>query len=1139
MRRGLTLRLASLPGGQLDAAMLGNGTLLWRMTCPTEDVVAAFVEGQLSPAETQSIVEHIDRCVDCRTLVAGAASDPVEMTNRFPAALDTMADGAAEGQSADGAGAPRLRGYRILERIGQGAMGEVYRAEDEQLARPVAIKLLSLASTPAARQRFLNEARTVARLRHPNIVTIYSSDISGERPFIVSELLSGVSLDRLALPLPGAEVLRIGAALASGLAAAHRQGILHRDIKPANAMQTEEGEVKLLDFGLAKLIDAAPAPSGQALASALPAGAAVTHTGALVGTPLYMAPELWRGGPATAATDVYSFGALLYELALGRAAHSAMSLDGLRRAATTSAPEPLRRAAPGLSPALAAIIERCLAMDPALRFPSAVELSEELEKVRAARPASRWTRPRVAAAVASVAVIAGVAAVLAREGTPPSPASSAPLLVAPAAAGRTARRSVVVVPLVDAAPEPETAWISTALAELLSASFAVGEALRVVPGDDVARMWVDLELQGGGSLDGDALRRIRRHASVDVIVTGSFERTGKDGLRVRAQMVEAATGAVLATAEATGTQSAFRDVALSIGERLLPALGQLPPSEAQAAQVRATLPESLVAARLYSEGIERYRAFDFEATRDRFERAARESPDSPAPHDHLASLWLSLGRDEDARREAKLALDRANVLPREHQLRIKALWYRVQPSKRSAVETLWMLHELFPDHLEYGLSLAAEQPRAEGLATLAQLRKLPPPAGEDPAIDIAEYNISEAVPEGLAAARRAAAKGRARGARLIFGQARCLEGWALLDQGDLDLAQAALEEATPILEARGDVFGATEAMRALGAIALVRDDMDAAQRHLERAESLLAGIGNEASYIYALRNVAGVYRQRGDMVAARRKLEEALRVSERASNKDRLAQTYWVLAVLEHIAGNMPAARAAFDRALAIAKELDDSWLARIFQGDLGRFLIATGELDGARAALSWAISGKDSEGRRRSAAPNRRDLALLELEEGHLADAAARASEALDEVEREKATAEIALAAGVKAQVLAAQGDLAGAVALADGAVARMARSDNQLVRIRATLAWAHVHARRADPARLGSVEAALSEVAAAAQRAGFGELTEEARFAECELLSARKASARARACFAAFETSARAKGFVLLANRARAQAR
>lgn len=1113
-------------------------------------MLSALVEGRLSPAEMPAVHAHLDECADCRELVAGAAAGVTRSVPPPPsgAALDGLSPpGGAVAQTMlpdtgedtappDPDGAPRIAGYRIVERIGRGAMGEVYLAIDEQLERPVAIKLLSRTSEPNARRRFLNEARAVARLRHPNIVVIYSSDISGERPYIVSELLSGKSLDRLPLPLPGEEVLRVASALASGLAAAHRQGILHRDIKPANAMRTEDGEIKLLDFGLAKLADGAAEPgSGPEEAGTITERIqrTMTRTGALVGTPLYMAPEIWRGQSATPASDVYSLGALLYEICAGRPAHGATSVEALRREVTESSPPPLRRAAPSVDPALAAIIERCLARDPAARFASAVEVCAALDALRAPRRATGRTSRRVLTA-AGIALGLGIAAFAGRGLVGrPSPQPAAVL----GEAARSARRSIAILPF--ASRSPDDAWLSAALAEVLGACFAAGEALRIVPGDEVARMRTDLELRGRTSLGEDVLRRIRQYAAVDVVVTGALERTGEDGgLRVRAQMLDTASSTVLAAGQADVAEPAFRDAAILLAGALLPQVGQLPLSDAQVTEIRATMPESLLAAHLYSDGLERYRTYDFEAARDRLTRAAEADPENPMPHYRLGALWLSLGHEDNARTEARLAFERSSGLLREQRLSIEALHHRAQQDARRAVETLGMLHELFPDNVEYGLELAEVQPREEGLATLGRLRALPPPAGEDPRIDLTEYQIGTMTGSGLDAVRRAAEKGRARGARLVVGQAKGLEGWGLLDQGDLDAAKAALDEALPILEARGDVFNVTEVLRALGIIAMTRDDLDTALRHLERAESLLAAIGNHASYVYALRNVGTAYYRLGDTATNRKKLEEALRVCERSGNRNRHAQMYWILAVLEHGVGNMAAARAAFDRALQITEELNDRWVARMFQGDLGRFHLAAGDLQAARAAFEWAISGKDSEGRRRSAAPNRRNFALLELEDGRLDEAARLAGEALAEAEREGATADVALAEGVKARILAARGDVAGAAALADAALARLAHSKNQDARIRVSIDRAHAHARLADRKRLADVQKGLSEAEAAARRFGFGASVQEARFAGCEIAAARGGAAAARPCFAAAAAEARAKGFLLLARKAEALA-
>lgn len=315
-----------------------------------------------------------------------------------------------------------LAEFEIQGRLGAGQMGQVFRARDRLLDRPVAVKFLALVEGDVAtRERFLVEARAAARIQHPNVVGVYRvGDLDG-RPFLVSEFVEGVTLDHLERPLPWARVLTLGIDLARGLAAAHRRGVLHRDIKPANAILTAEGHAKLLDFGLAKLLlgragegaassdalldttprepeldvttlsqRAAAALAGVSSAETVmpePADAErirlgqLSNAGALIGTPDYMAPEGWRGVPATRASDVYSLGALLWELCTGRVPFGDIPIHQLVLAVMTREPEPLAVAAPEVDARFAGIVDRCLRRDPALRFASADDLRAALESL--------------------------------------------------------------------------------------------------------------------------------------------------------------------------------------------------------------------------------------------------------------------------------------------------------------------------------------------------------------------------------------------------------------------------------------------------------------------------------------------------------------------------------------------------------------------------------------------------------------------------------------------------------------------------------------------------------------------------------------------------------------------------------------
>lgn len=321
-------------------------------------------------------------------------------------------------------------GYELLELLGRGGMGRVWRAHERKLAREVAIKFVTDASSnPIARQRFLAEARALARVQHPNVVVVYTFGEVGEQPYLAYELVEGVGLDTMVGGLTWPRALAILIDLARGLRAVHEAGVLHRDLKPANAMLTTGGQAKLIDFGLAKVLGGEPLlvthQTDEALAAPLEvkiaalteradrdasgteshdssdwssdhtismvvdvsafddfAGASsTTRVGAIIGTPRYLAPEIWLGQPASVQTDLYSLGLIAWELLTGRTAHAGHEASALVMAIVDQPLERVAELAPGVPASLAAIIDRAVCKDPLGRQASAEQLCDELEQI--------------------------------------------------------------------------------------------------------------------------------------------------------------------------------------------------------------------------------------------------------------------------------------------------------------------------------------------------------------------------------------------------------------------------------------------------------------------------------------------------------------------------------------------------------------------------------------------------------------------------------------------------------------------------------------------------------------------------------------------------------------------------------------
>lgn len=377
----------------------------------SDEEIAAFTEKRLPASQREQLLAHIEHCTDCRLLLAEMA-----------ASLAASPPAASQADSSDKTSQPaapsslpwlppsQFDEFRLLRKLGEGAMGQVHLAQDTLLQRRVAIKFLTaVRADPRQQQKFLVEARAIARVASPRVINLFRVGETGGHPYLVSEYVAGQSLDQLAKPQPYSETLRIAIALCEGLSAAHHFGVLHRDLKPANVMQTADGGIKLVDFGLAALEEqkGSTADGLPAIQAELRSTSRLPDAKGVVGTPLYLAPERWQGAAATPQSDLYALGALLFELLTAQPPYTADSQDELRAKVLSSDPPPLSPPPPSEYVELAAVIKECLERDPGQRPSSAQAMLTRLLAVR-----DQATGPRRPRHVGRWLVGLGVAAAL-------------------------------------------------------------------------------------------------------------------------------------------------------------------------------------------------------------------------------------------------------------------------------------------------------------------------------------------------------------------------------------------------------------------------------------------------------------------------------------------------------------------------------------------------------------------------------------------------------------------------------------------------------------------------------------------------------------------------------------------------------
>jgi len=816
--------------------------------------------------------------------------------------------------------------YRILGLVGVGGMGMVYRAQDEQLDLPVALKILrpDLAQEGQRLERFKQELVLARQVSHPNVVRTHDLGSDGEIVFLTMDFVPGRSLDQLLADegrLAPEQAAAIARQIASGLAVAHDAGVVHRDLKPGNILVDDAGRAAISDFGIARSL----------------AGSGPTLPGSIVGTLDYLSPEQARGEEVDGRADLYALGILLYEMLTGKLPFAGGSAAEMLAQRLTGSTRDLGSTGVQVPRPLAAIVRRLLQRDRARRYQSAREVLADLDRV-AAPP--RWRRP--ALAVGGVLALIGLLAVLGwaiRLRVRPAEPSPQQAVAAP-------RHTVALLPLVDETGRADLAWVASGLPEMLAASLAEGPALRVLDSQQVFETLESLRLSPGLLSAADA-RRLAELLDADRLVSGRARAAG-DRLRIDLSVTAAdrPDDPVQWLHAEEKPADAFRLVD-RLGGSLRAQLDvpQGPPGSPESAG--STVSRSVEALSAYASGRASLLRGDALAAVKLLENAVASDPGFSAAWVQLARARDALGRREAALEAARRAVESLGPGESRSAFEARAMEARLLGRPQKAQEILAQLVARYPD--------------AEARVALAEAY------GE-------QGNLQRAISTLEGAVRLAPHHPRA---------------WYLLGKYSIKAGnnRRAIDEylvhALVVQNQLGGDEGRADVLNAFGVAYHNLGEMERAEESYEQAADIRRRIGDERGYATTLRNLANLRLIRGDYAVAEKQLEEALALLERLGDGPGIADLYNSLGALAEERGEFEKALAQYQRALRVRRDLgNDLALAESF-GNVGYACYQLGRYDDALVYFRQWLDLARASGDPGGVTLATQNLGLLEMARG------------------------------------------------------------------------------------------------------------------------------------------------------------
>ena len=847
----------------------------------------------------------------------------------------------------------KITHYDIIEEVGRGGMGTVYAAHDTKLGRKVALKVLSeeVASDEERLQRFVREAQAASAINHPNIATIYEIDESDGTTFIAMEFVEGGTLrDRMAAgPMPFPAVVEIATQLASALGRAHELGIVHRDIKPENVCIRPDGIIKILDFGLAKLMPGGPGQDSDVTRPAL------TVEGVIMGTAQYMSPEQARGKPVDAATDVFSVGAILYEMATGRPAFQGSDHFEILYAVVNSAPQPIPDDL-DVPREFRYVVARALAKTAADRYRNCGALASDLAQFgeTGRRAATVPATPATPTAPAE-----GARAGVATQDTVWTSATGVVSGTVAKADGDAPLTSIVILPFKNTTRNPDAEWMTAGIPELLTNDLALVPSLRVVSSERLAELLTDLKIGRDATFDESTLKTVGEFLSVDTVVSGTFVKLGP-AARIDVSVRRRATGEdVRIKVEAKDDAELFGVVGHLTSE-IRRAVETEEGRDLVSTMVGVRGSENPVAIRAYIDGLSRlHEGSNLEAI-DRFSEAVREDSDFALAYTYLGEALANSGRTQEAREEVHKALDRIGDLSRPDALFVTARDAMMSGEIPRAIEALEQLTELLPNNLGASFELAQAYEREgqwnEALERLAHVIEL------DPKFVSALFAVG----------------------RVHIKRGSCQEA--------LDFLYRALSLNTLL----GNEEGRATVLNAIGLAHFGTDAYEEAVRFYNESLEIKRQIGDRRGESATLSNLAVVYQVKGDYEHSVATYTEALEISEDLGDDQGTAENLINIGTVYEEQGMLDDALASYRRALKLEQDLGDKMAEILCLNDIGNVYMKQAKLDDAEVYFDRALDARRQIGEQKGIAITLNCLGSIEHLRGRYDKAMSRYLDAL-----------------------------------------------------------------------------------------------------------------------------------------------